>query len=100
MNAPVVRISSIEIKNIKSVEYGKIDLSKKTQFSSSILGLYGQNCSGKTALIDSLKLLRYTILGVSIPKEFCDLILKSAQKASFSFEFIVKTKSNEKYNVF
>ena len=31
MNAPVVRISSIEIKNIKSVEYGKIDLSKKTQ---------------------------------------------------------------------
>jgi AAA15 family ATPase/GTPase len=100
MNAPVVRISSIEIKNIKSVEYGKIDLSKKTQFSSSILGLYGQNGSGKTALIDSLKLLRYTTLGVSIPKEFCDLILKSAQKASFSFEFIVKTKSNEKYNVF
>lgn len=44
-----VRIDSIEIKNFKNVSYGHLDFEgSKKGGKASILGLYGQNGSGKT----------------------------------------------------
>ena len=44
-----VRIESIEIKNFKNVGYGHLDFEDSKKGSkASILGLYGQNGSGKT----------------------------------------------------
>ena len=55
MNDTIVRIESIEIKNFKNVGYGHLDFgNSKKGYKASILGLYGQNGSGKTALIDAL----------------------------------------------
>lgn len=48
-----VRIENIILENFKNVKYGEINLeNKKSDYKASILGLYGQNGSGKTALID------------------------------------------------
>lgn len=61
---PIVRIESIEVKNFKNVGYGYLDFENtKKEYKSSILGLYGQNGSGKTALIDALELLRLALSG-------------------------------------
>ena len=52
-----VRIKSIEIWDFKNVQHGFIDLSKTpSDCEMSVLGLYGQNGSGKTAIIDVLEL--------------------------------------------
>ena len=52
---PNIRIDNIEINNFKNVKHGVIDLTSKKQ-TASVLALYGQNGSGKTALIESINI--------------------------------------------
>ena len=68
MEHSIVRIESIEIENFKNVGYGYLNFeNSKRGYTSSILGLYGQNGSGKTALIDALEMLRLILSGKSVP---------------------------------
>lgn len=68
MGQTTVRVESIEIANFKNVSFGKLVLENtKPEYRASILGLYGQNGSGKTALIDALELLKLVLSGKSIP---------------------------------
>ena len=57
MKEAKVRIKNIKLKNFKNVGYGKIEFSPKNDEQISpadIIGIYGQNGSGKTAVIDAL----------------------------------------------
>ena len=55
MNIEPVRIENITIENFKNVEKGYLDLeNRRKNYQASIVGIYGQNGSGKTALIDAL----------------------------------------------
>ena len=58
-----IRLSGINIAHFKNVRNGIIDLSKghNADSASNILGVYGQNGSGKTALIDSLRILKHLL---------------------------------------
>lgn len=58
-----IRLERIDIRNFKNVRHGVIDLSKgrTADTTCSVLGLYGQNGSGKTAMIDSLQVLKYLL---------------------------------------
>lgn len=96
MKNGIVRIVSIEIKNLKNVGYGYLNLENaKENFSSSILGLYGQNGSGKTALIDSLELLKLALSGKPIPIYFADYINVDSDSASLKYEFKVINQSEQ-----
>ena len=64
----VVRLVSMEISNIKNVTYGKIDFSKGRK--GSILGIYGQNGSGKTVVVDCMVLLKSLFSGKKISPQF------------------------------
>lgn len=102
MNNTTVRIESIEIKNFKNVGYGHIDFDiSKKGFKSSILGLYGQNGSGKTALIDALELLRLLLSGRTIPVFFADYINVDSEYATLKYGINVSNqKTNRTYSVF
>ena len=90
MNNATVRIESVSIHNFKNVVDGSIDLTtKKKGLKASILGLYGQNGSGKTALIDAIQLLQYALQGRKVPASFADCINVEAQYARLSFAFLV-----------
>ena len=59
MERTVVRLERILIENFKNVKRGSLDFANtRKPYRASILGLYGQNGSGKTALIDAMEILR------------------------------------------
>ena len=64
-----IRIQTIEINHIKNVGYGKVTFQDGNLVSTSgasILGVFGQNGSGKTALLDSLLLYRTLLSGEAL----------------------------------
>lgn len=97
-----VRIESIEIKNFKNVGYGYLNFdNSKNDYNSSILGLYGQNGSGKTALIDAIELLRLALCGKPVPAYFADYINVDSEYASVKYGLSVKNlNENGIYTVF
>lgn len=102
MRSSVVRIESIEIKNFKNIGYGYLNFENtKKNYKASILGLYGQNGSGKTALIDALELLRLALSGKSVPAYFADYINVDREYATIKYGFKIQTqKEDSTYKIF
>jgi len=102
MKNSIVRIESIAIKNFKNVKSGYLNFrNTRKPYSSSILGLYGQNGSGKTALIDAISLLKFASTMQPIPARFADYINVDANHAAIKYELKVKTNDPEReYTVF
>lgn len=95
MKKSIIKISSIEIENIKNTKYGYIEMpnlatNQKFTKSGEVLGIYGQNGSGKTAVIDSLYFLQIIMSGSSIPDNFAEYIYKGENKAKIHIEFTVE----------
>ena len=89
---PVVRITKIILENFKNVEYGEIDFHCGKYFvpygfKADILGLYGQNGSGKTALIEALYILKQLLRGSKVQNLFSECINKNAKFAKLTFLF-------------
>ena len=49
MNYPIVRLSSVALENIKNVRKGTVCVPMASITKAGVLGIYGQNGSGKTA---------------------------------------------------
>ena len=86
------RIKEIEFLNFRNIEKGKIELpnSNFTSFldeEPSILGLYGQNGSGKTSVIMALGLLKKVLSGEKVSCDYVSCIKKGADHCSLSFTF-------------
>lgn len=87
----ITRIENITIENFKNVTQGTLDFeNKRKEYKASVLGLYGQNGSGKTALIDSIQLLKYALNGTPIPRKYADYINVDEDDATLKYEFIVR----------
>lgn len=101
MNGVIVRIASIEIHNFKNVISGTLEFDNlRKKYNASILGLYGQNGSGKTALIDALTLLKCALSGRSIPASYGECIHIDADYAELNYQIKIEDiKSNTKYHV-
>lgn len=99
MKNAMVRIQSVTIENFKNIGYGHLTFENaRKNYAASILGLYGQNGSGKTGLIDAIALLRHGLCGQAVPRQFLDYINTDAESAKFTFEFkIVDTETQAVY---
>lgn len=96
MDDRVIRLRSLTLKNIKNVTNGRIEMpnanSKKLCCrESEILGIYGQNGSGKTAIIDALFFLQNIMIGKSLKDELTDYIDMNEVWAELSAEFAIFT---------
>lgn len=92
-----VRIMRSEIRNFKNVNYGEVPYmnygsinSKGTIDKTDIVGVYGQNGSGKTALVESLDILKHIIRGASIPYETYAGILSRENPVSITTDFFIE----------
>lgn len=91
-NLPTVRIQKAVLENFKSVNYGEITFDCGRHFvpydtKSDILGIYGQNGSGKTSLIEALSILDAAMCGAKIPDIYSECVEKGKKKAHLEFTF-------------
>lgn len=88
----IVRLSSLKITNIKNVRCGQIIMPNTFQKQLScknaeVLGIYGQNGSGKTAVIDTLYFLQKIMIGCTLKDEIADYIDVNENQAEIAADF-------------
>jgi AAA15 family ATPase/GTPase len=114
----ITRIQEIEIKELKNVKYGKVtfpnarfkNYNRNDYFNTDaeIIGVYGQNGSGKTALIDALEFIERLLSGKSISNSFANDLYnyincnskKLQLSCTFSMQHINGYKNKEQDNKF
>lgn len=96
MNRNAVRLTSLTLKHIKNVKNGTIIMpfanDKGLKMSGAeVLGIYGQNGSGKTAVIDTLYFLQHIMIGESIDESITDYIDVDEENAEIIAEYRICT---------
>ena len=93
----MVRILELEIQNFKNINYGKVDFRNKSSVNQhariqepDIVGIYGQNGSGKTALIESLDVLSYLMKGEEIPYDEYGGLIDDSTPTNLTITFFIK----------
>lgn len=91
---PIVRIQKASIHNFRNVESGEIRFpcdynDDSFTAKSDILGIYGQNGSGKTTFIDALEILRSLLSGQKVGTELSECISYGQDSAKLVFEFSI-----------
>ena len=95
-----MRFEKITIENFKNVVHGELSFeNKRRPDGPSILALYGQNGSGKSALIDCLLAFKLLVVGEPLPRRFADYVNKNAEFARVVYEFNEGNGGREKYEV-
>lgn len=98
-NLPTVRIKKVILKDFKSVGYGEIVFNCGRQFvpyntESDILGIYGQNGSGKTSFIEALSILQDLMAGAAVPSAYADCVAIGKEFSELEFVFDLQYKND------
>lgn len=94
---PIVRLEKIVIDNFKGIAHGEVDLNTYCDMnpygvSADVLGIYGQNGSGKSACIEALKILKTLMSGGELNDPFiADEIRLGSDHARFEFVFSIRS---------
>lgn len=100
-----VRVEAIRMENFKSVSNGEVYFNEqkslvrgqiKDDDFSSILGVYGQNGSGKTAIIETIKIIQQLFSLKFLSKNIINYFRYEANKIKFEMDFYVYN-DNENY---
>lgn len=99
-NLPTVRITKAILQNFKNVEYGEITFNCGREFvhyntKSDILGIYGQNGSGKTAFINALHILKRLLSGFPIDDICADCVTIGKNHAQLTFDLELQYPDNK-----
>ena len=104
----VVRLASLTLKNIKNVKNGTTFMPFANNRSldwggAEVLGIYGQNGSGKTAIVDALYFVQHIMIGEELDQTLLDYIDMDACGAEVNVEFKIFGKDvlyEVGYNIF
>ncbi|MEK5233584.1 ATP-binding protein [Lysinibacillus sp. FSL K6-0232] len=91
----IIKVKKITMQNLRNVGHGELVLtvSFDTFLQANVVGLYGQNGSGKTTIVDAFALLKTLLSGDSkLPAQNKRLIMAGEQTASLDFEFLVENE--------
>ena len=95
----MIRIQEIQIEDFKNVEHGIIKFPNKKLSgdflnSAEVVGVYGQNGSGKTAIVEAFKILKDILSGSSIPGNISDYIMQGKESCKFNLTFYIEQAEN------
>ena len=97
----IIKVQNIRIKNIKNVKNGEINipLSFEESRNSNVVGLYGQNGTGKTTVVEAFSILKKLICGwiekEHLPTTSEKLLYLETDYAILDFDFLVQNKHGE-----
>lgn len=99
-----VRIQSAEIRHFRNVSFGEIRFPCNFapnifSMKSDVLGIYGQNGSGKTTFIYVLEILKCLLSGAPLADKLNDCISKGFKEAELRFEFSVEDDENHRFRI-
>lgn len=78
----LIRISKLTLKNVKNVGHGEI-----TFTDSPLLGIYGQNGTGKSAAVFALDICRQMLSSTPLSPQAADLIAEGSSSMTISCAF-------------
>lgn len=104
MKERIVRIQKIDLINLKNVGKGTIQLAcnmKDDIFEdkADLLGIYGQNGSGKTALIYALGIFKSLIMGNKLGKDCANYIKFGKESAACAFELSIIDANKQRFKM-
>ncbi len=89
----IVRILEITLKNYKNISHGKVRMSEASDVENktgNVLGIYGQNGSGKTAIISAIKIIKDIFSGDELPEDINQYIMYGKDEAEIDILFYIK----------
>lgn len=97
---PIIRLERIELNHFKNVKQGTIESAEYRNklfytHKADVIGIYGQNGSGKTAVVEALNLLKLLMSGESLPIQTKNYINQESWEAALKFVFYVEMKQAE-----
>lgn len=104
----IVRVKNVQLQNLKNVKQGTFACNStfETLEVADIIGFYGQNGSGKTAVVEAFSLLKKLLstaeYGEPLPKRTKHLLYAGQKHLELSFDFLVQNHLGEylvKYEV-
>ena len=83
---------SLKLENVRSVRNGELVIHRGPLGASDadIIGIYGQNGSGKTTVVDAFSVMQHIMRGAPLPEEAEWLINMESDTANLLFRFIVE----------
>lgn len=97
----IVRILEVNLKNYKNTSNGRAEMSRISNIENGlgdVLGIYGQNGSGKTSLISAVRIIKDILSGQSLPEDINEYIMYGKDESQIDILFYIKN-NNERYKV-
>lgn len=93
----VIKVKNLRIKDLKNIRNGEIssNLDFNTLSNSDLIGIYGQNGSGKTAFIEAFSLLKNILEMQPLPEKSNHLVYFNEKEIDLFFEFSVNNDFGE-----
>ncbi len=94
-----VRLKGMTIENFKSVEYGRLDFDNDDRVGADIIGIYGQNGSGKTACIEALAVTKHLLVGAAVPDLYSDCVSHATESSTITLDYELFEDEGEPFSV-
>ncbi|WP_426709627.1 AAA family ATPase [Cetobacterium sp. SF1] len=93
----MIRVQEIILENFKNIERGSIEFGSINNMEdffeeSKILGIYGQNGSGKTSIIEGMEIIKLLLSGDKLPHNTLDFISKGKDNMTITITLLVENE--------
>lgn len=102
-NLGIVRLERIKFQNIKNVKNGEIYFPEQKKLErgefdidefGSVLGIYGQNGSGKTTTVDALRILQNSLCGTPLFSFNPNYVTAGETSSTIEADFLIDARDN------
>ena len=93
----IIKLRSAVLEDFKSVDYGRIDIRPNEDGGADILGIYGQNGSGKTAFIEAMAIVKHLISGAAVPNVYSDCVSNVTGESRVALTYEIEHEDEVSY---